>query len=337
VNTNRTCIIAEAGVNHNGSLALAKQLIETAAAAGADFVKFQSFRAEDLVTASAVKADYQKETTGADESQFEMLRRLELSADDHIALIAHCRKVGIEFLSAPFGLEMVDLLRGLGQTTWKIPSGEITNLPYLRKIGALRQTVILSTGMSTLDETAAALAVLRESGTADRQITILHGPTEYPALLDEVNLRAMQTLAAAFPQVRIGYSDHTEGISIAIAAVAMGAAVIEKHFTMDRSLPGPDHRASLTPEMLAAMVKAIREVERALGSKEKKPSPGEVNIRAIVRKSIVAAGDIPAGTRFTAENLTVKRPGTGVSPMLWDRILGTLSRKAYRKDDPIDA
>ncbi len=335
--TNRIFIIAEAGVNHNGSLAAAKTLVEAAATAGADAVKFQSFRAENLVTAGAAKAEYQKVTTGAGENQLEMLRRLELSDGDHVELVAHCRKCGIEFLSTPFDLQMVDLLRGLGQTTWKIPSGEITNLPYLRKIGSLRQTVILSTGMATLEETAAALDVLRTSGTPDGRVTVLHCTTEYPAPLDEVNLLAMQTLAAAFPGVKVGYSDHTGGITIPIAAAALGATLIEKHFTLDKTLPGPDHRASLEPHELAAMVKAVREVERALGSGEKKPTPGELRNRAIARKSIVAARDIPAGTPFSAENLTVKRPGTGVSPMRWDSVLGTRASRNYRKDDLINA
>lgn len=335
--TPHTFIIAEAGVNHNGSLAAAKKLVEAAAAAGVDAVKFQSFRAENLVTATAAKAEYQKETTGTGENQLEMLKRLELSDSDHVELIAHCRKTGIEFLSTPFDLQMVDLLRDLGQTTWKIPSGEITNLPHLRKIGALRQTVILSTGMATLEEIAAALAVLRGSGTPDERITVLHCTTEYPAPPEEVNLRAMQTLATAFPHVRVGYSDHTEGLAIPIAAVALGATLIEKHFTLDKTLPGPDHRASLEPQELTTMVAAIRVVERAMGSGEKKPTPSELRNRAIARKSIVAARDIPADAVFSAENLTCKRPGTGVSPMLWDSILGTRARRDYHTDDLIDA
>ncbi|MCD4822980.1 MAG: N-acetylneuraminate synthase [Phycisphaerae bacterium] len=330
-------IIAEAGVNHNGSLEMAKKLIDVAAAAGADVVKFQSFRAQTLLTQTARKADYQLQTTGDDESQFEMLKKLELTEPMHRELLAHCRASGIEFLSSAFDLDTIDLLRELGLKVWKIPSGEITNLPYLRKIGSLGQEVILSTGMADLEEIGDALDILEAAGTDRRKIIVLHCNTEYPTPMSSVNLRAMQTIAATFPGIRVGYSDHTQGIEVPIAAVAMGAVVVEKHFTLDKTLPGPDHKASLEPDELADIVRAIRNIEQALGDGVKRPSVSELKNKPIARRSIIAARDIVAGEQFTEENLTVKRPGTGISPMRWYETLDRSADRDYRKDELIDA
>ena len=337
MNAKRVTIIAEAGVNHNGSLDLAKRLICAAAEAGADAVKFQTFKTEALVTRSAAKADYQKQATGAAESQFDMLKRLELDEAAHHALVAACRARGIAFLSTAFDFESLDLLVGLGVDVWKIPSGEITNLPFLRRIGGLRQRVILSTGMCALSEIKAARDVLIQSGTNPAEVTLLHCTTEYPAPLEDVNLLALRTLSEAFPESPVGYSDHTQGIEVALAAVALGATVIEKHFTLDRNLPGPDHRASLEPDELAAMVRGIRKITVALGSCDKRPSAGELKNRAVARKSLVARCEIRKGERFTPENLDVKRPGIGVSPMRWDEIIGTTAGRDYRPDELIDA
>lgn len=330
-----TLIIAEAGVNHNGDLARAKQLIDAAAAAGADWVKFQTFCAERLVTTGAKKADYQAENTAADESQFTMLRRLELTRPMHEELIAHCQLRGIRFFSTAFDTQSVDLLVELGMDTFKIPSGEITNLPYLRHIGRYGKPVILSTGMSTLGDIEAALNALERAGTPRSRITVLHCNTEYPTPMADVNLRAMRAIREAFA-VAVGYSDHTLGIEVPIAAVALGAAVIEKHFTMDRGLPGPDHKASLEPDELKAMVQAIRNVEMAMGDGIKRPSPSELKNRPIGRKSIVAARSIASGEIFSGENLTTKRPGTGISPMRWDELLGKSALRPYERDDAID-
>jgi N,N'-diacetyllegionaminate synthase len=331
-------IIAEAGVNHNGSLERAKEMIDVAASAGVDAVKFQTFVAENLVTRTAVKADYQQQATDAAESQFEMLKKLELSLRDFEELKVHCEEQKVDFLSTPFDLVTIDMLVDLGVNKWKLPSGELTNLLYLRKLGALKQEVILSTGMSDLDEVSAAVAVLESSGVPREQLTLLHCNTEYPTPMHDVNLRAMLTLQSAFPGLKgIGYSDHTLGIEVPIAAVAMGAVVIEKHFTLDRTLPGPDHRASLEPDDLKAMVHAIRNIEAALGDGAKEPTESESKNRLIARKSIVAAKNITAGAEFTAENLTVKRPGTGMSPMLWDQLIGTKAPRAYNEDEVIDA
>ena len=305
-----TLVIAEAGVNHDGDLERAKRLIDVAAEAGADLVKFQSFNAEQLVTASAGKAAYQAARSGADESQQAMLRRLQLTSAMHRELQAHCRMRRIGFFSTGFDLQSLDLLAELGLERFKIPSGEITNLPYLRQIGALGKPLILSTGMSTLEEVAAALAALEKAGTPRRYVTVLHCNTEYPTPMPDVNLRAMLTIRDAFG-VEVGYSDHTLGIEVAIAAVALGATVIEKHFTLDRTLPGPDHAASLEPGELAAMVRAIRNIEAALGDGVKQPSASELPNRAHARKSLVAAHAIRRGETFTAANLGVKRPGTG--------------------------
>jgi len=333
--THRTLIIAEAGVNHNGDLDLAKQLINAAADAGADLVKFQTFKANHQATLTAKKADYQRHTTDSTESQHAMLRRLELTEAIHNELIAHCETRNIGFFSTGFDIESVDLLVSLGQECFKIPSGEITNLPYLRHIGQLGKTVILSTGMAMLDEIEAAIEVLEQNGTARTKITVLHCTTEYPSPMIEVNLRAMQSIHEAFG-VAVGYSDHTQGIEVAIAAVAMGATMIEKHFTLDRNLPGPDHKASLEPAELKAMVTAIRNIEIALGDGIKRITQSEAKNKPIARKSLVASRTIKAGQVFTAENLTTKRPGTGISPMRWDEILGRTAIRDFEADELIE-
>lgn len=333
--TQRTLIIAEAGVNHNGDLNLARRLIDAAALAGADFVKFQTFNADRQVTRSAKKADYQAQVTDSDESQYEMLRRLELTEAMHHELIAHCATRNIGFFSTGFDIEGIDLLASLGLDHLKIPSGEITNLPYLRHIGQLGKAVILSTGMATMGEIEAAIDVLEQAGTPRAKLTVLHCTTEYPAPMSEVNLRAMQSIQTAFG-VAVGYSDHTRGIEVAIAAVAMGATMIEKHFTLDRKLPGPDHQASLEPSELTAMVTAIRNIEVALGNGIKRLTPSEARNKPIVRKSIVARRIIKAGETFLAENLAIKRPGTGISPMFWDDVLGKKAIRDFAADELID-
>ena len=330
--TKRTLVIAEAGVNHNGNLELAKQLIDAAAVAGADIVKFQTFNANRLVTSTAQKADYQTRTTGSTETQQEMLRRLELTVEMHHELIAHCAARNIGFFSTGFDIESVDFLVSLGQHYFKIPSGEITNLPYLRHIGHLGKKIILSTGMATLGEIEAAIEALEQAGTPRANLTVLHCTTEYPTPMHDVNLRAMQSIHTAFG-VAVGYSDHTPGIEVAIAAVALGASVIEKHFTLDRTLPGPDHKASLEPEELKAMVAAIRNIELALGDGIKRPSTSEAKNRASARKSLVAAKSIRVGEMFTSENLAVKRPGTGISPMRWDEVLGRKAIRDFNQDE----
>ena len=327
-------IIAEAGINHNGSLDIALQMVDVAAAAGADAVKFQTFKAEKVIAVHAPKANYQRETTDSGESQLEMVRKLELDETAHIRLLTRCQEKGIQFLSTPFGLDSIDLLVRLGLNIFKIPSGEITNLPYLRKLGALNKQIILSTGMANLGEIEDALGVLTDSGTPLENIIVLHCNTEYPTPFEDVNLRAMQTIGHAFG-VTTGYSDHTPGIEVAIAAVAMGAVVIEKHFTLDRNLPGPDHKASLEPDELKAMVLAIRNIEKALGNGIKRPSPSEAKNKTIARKSLVANQPIKIGERFSADNITAKRPGAGISPMRWDEVLGQVAQKDYEKDEPI--
>jgi N-acetylneuraminate synthase len=330
-----TIVIAEAGVNHNGDLGLAFQLVEAAAQAGADVVKFQTFQALELATEQADKAAYQKETSGEAENQLAMLQKLELTSEQHLQLIDHCRACGIEFLSTAFDPVSIDLLASLKLKCWKIPSGEITNLPYLRKVGSLKQPVILSTGMANLGEIEAAIDVLEQAGTTRNQITVLHCTTEYPAPLDEVNLRAMQTIAQSFG-VAVGYSDHTEGIAVPIAAAAMGATVIEKHLTLDNSMEGPDHRASLEPDQFASMVQGIRAIERALGDGIKQPTVSERANLPIVRKSIVASRAIQVGEPFTADNITAKRPGTGISPMHWDALMGRNASRVYSPDELIE-
>jgi N,N'-diacetyllegionaminate synthase len=328
----KTLIIAEAGVNHNGDIKIAKKLIDIAADAGADLVKFQTFNADNVVTQKATKADYQFLTTDDTESQHKMLRGLELTEAMHRELISYCALRNIGFFSTGFDIASIDMLARLGQKLFKIPSGEITNLPYLRHIGRFGQNVILSTGMSNMGEIEAAISALEASGTPRFKITVLHCTTAYPAPLPEVNLRAMQSIQNAF-NVSIGYSDHTLGIEIPIAAVALGATVIEKHFTIDRNLPGPDHKASLEPTELQAMVCAIRNIELALGDGIKRLMPSEVANRDIARKSVVAGSPIAAGEMFTEKNLTTKRPGTGISPMEWDNFLGKKSKEDYSADE----
>jgi len=327
-------IIAEAGVNHNGSLKLAKELIDAAAKSGADAVKFQTFKAENLVSKTAEKADYQKKTTDALESQFDMIKKLELDVDTHKELIAHCQKKDIMFLSTPFDHESINLLVDLGLQIFKIPSGEITNLPYLRHIGALDKKVVLSTGMSNLKEVGDALNILINAGTSKDNITVLHANTMYPTPMEDVNLNAMLTIQREL-DVAIGYSDHTLGIEVDIAAVALGASIIEKHFTLDQSMAGPDHAASLEPKELKSMVLAIRNIEIALGSDEKKPSSSEGLNISVVRKSIVANQEIKQGDLLTEKNISVKRPGNGINPMKWDDIIGSTARKNYNADELI--
>lgn len=331
---NRTLIIAEAGVNHNGDLNLAKRLIDAAAEAGANIVKFQTFSADRLVTRNAKKADYQNQTTDRTESQHEMLRRLELTTEMHKELIAHCAARNIGFFSTGFDIESVDLLVNLGQDHFKIPSGEIANLPYLRHIGQFGKGVIFSTGMATMGEIEAAIDVLEQAGTPRADMTVLHCTTEYPTPMNEVNLRAMQSIHTAFG-VAVGYSDHTSGIEVAIAATALGATVIEKHFTLDRNLPGPDHKASLEPGELKAMVVAIRNIELALGDGIKRLTPSEARNKPVARKSLVASQPIKAGEVFSVQNVTVKRPGTGISPMRWDEVMGQVAQRDYQADDLI--
>jgi len=330
----KTIIIAEAGVNHNGNIELAKKLIDVAAKAGVDYVKFQTFKAELAVSKNTKKAEYQKLTTNAEESQFDMIKKLELDKKAHIELIDYCNKKNIKFISSPFDLESIDLLYELNIPLYKIPSGEITNYPYLKKIAEKKLPVIMSTGMANMKEIEDALGVLLENGLQKTQITILHANTEYPTPMQDVNLKAMLTIKKEF-DVEVGYSDHTNGIEVDIAAAALGARVIEKHFTLDKTMKGPDHKASLEPKELIAMVKAIRNIEVALGSGIKKPSPSETKNIPIARKSIVAKQNIKKGTIFSKENITVKRPGTGISPMRWNDILGQQAIKDFNKDDLI--
>ena len=328
----RVFIIAEAGVNHNGSLSLAKQLIDAAVDAGTDAVKFQTFRAENLVAINARKAEYQKETTGASESQFDMIKKLELSAANYKELMDYCQEKDVVFLSSPFDHESIDVLNRIGLQIFKIPSGEITNLPYLRYIGSLHKQIILSTGMSNLQEIESALNILIDAGTLKDDITVLHANTMYPTPMEDVNLNAMQTIRNTF-SISVGYSDHTLGIEVDIAAVAMGASMIEKHFTLDKDMNGPDHKASLEPKELKAMVLAIRNIEKALGNNKKRASPSEnVNID-IVRKSIVASKCIKKGELLTEKNITTKRPGGGINPMQWDKVIGSFASKRYDADE----
>lgn len=330
----KTYIIAEAGVNHNGSLELAKKLVDIAVDAGADAVKFQTFKAEKLVSKSAQKAAYQKQTTSTDESQYEMIKKLELDENAHRELMRYCNEKQIMFLSTPFDHDSIELLNNFGMPIFKISSGEITNLPYLRHVGRLGKEVILSTGMADLGEVEDALDALMKAGMSKEKITVLHATTEYPCPIDEVNLRAMQTIRTAF-DVKVGYSDHTQGIEVPIAAVAMGACVIEKHFTLDRTMDGPDHKASLEPEELKAMVQAIRHIDLAMGNGIKKPSKSEAKNIDIARKSIVASRRIKIGESFSAENMTIKRPGNGINPMRWDEMIGQVAQKNYQSDDLI--
>jgi N,N'-diacetyllegionaminate synthase len=331
----KTLIIAEAGVNHNGDMELARQLIAIAADCGADLVKFQTFIANKIISQSAPKANYQKDTTDPDESQLEMVRRLELTKDNHLELMAECKQKGIGFFSTAFDSESFDLLEELGIDYVKVPSGELTNLPYLRYVTRFGKPILLSTGMANLGEIEAAIDVIEEAGTTRDKITVLHCTTEYPTPMEDVNLLAMVNIGKALG-VKVGYSDHTTGIEVPIAAVALGATVIEKHFTLDRGLPGPDHRASLEPAELKAMVSAIRNIERALGDGIKRPSPSELKNKPIARKSLVAARAINVGETFSPDNLTAKRPGTGVSPMCWDQVIGRQAPRDFASDELIE-
>ncbi|MCG3658941.1 N-acetylneuraminate synthase [Aliarcobacter butzleri] len=331
---NKVFIIAEAGVNHNGSIELAKKLIDVASESGVDAVKFQTFKAENLVSKNAQKADYQKQTTDKNESQFDMIKKLELDVDTHKELMLYCKTKNIMFLSTPFDHDSIDLLSNLGLEIFKIPSGEITNLPYLRHIGKLDKKVILSTGMADIGEIEDALDVLITCGTKKENIIVLHANTMYPTPMEDVNLKAMVTIGNTF-DIAFGYSDHTLGIEVDIAAVAMGACCIEKHFTLDKTMEGPDHKASLEPDELKVMVKAIRNIEKALGSYVKKPSKSEIPNMKIGRKSIVAKIDIKKGEILSENNIAIKRPGNGISPMRWDEIIGTISTKDYKEDDLI--
>ncbi len=330
-----TIIIAEAGVNHNGDIALARQMIVAARDAGADYVKFQTAIPERVISTFAPKAEYQKETTGDGESQLEMCKAIHLPLETYAGLAELCRREGIGFLSTPFDSPSIDTLAPLGMDYWKIPSGEVTNLPYLRHIARCRGDVIMSTGMSSLVEVDAALNVLSDNGIGRERVILLHCNTQYPTPMADVNLRAMDTLATLGVKA-VGYSDHTRGIEVPIAAVAQGAAVIEKHFTLDRTLPGPDHQASLTPDELKAMCTAIRNVELALGSADKRPSPSETPNIAIARRSIVAARPISAGQLLDESNLDVKRPAGGISPMLWDSVVGTRAKRDFKADEMIE-
>lgn len=327
-------IIAEAGVNHNGSMEMAEQLIDAAAFAGVDYVKFQTFKTEKLVTKEAKQAEYQHRNA-ADDSQYAMLKKLELSEAQHEELIAYCKEKGVKFLSTAFDMESVEYLHSLKLGLWKIPSGEITNYPYLKAIALYGEPVILSTGMCEMVDVQNAVDVLCKNGLKKEQITVLHCNTEYPTPIQDVNLRAMQEIKDAIG-VKVGYSDHTQGIEVPIAAVALGAEVIEKHFTLDRTLSGPDHKASLEPNELKAMVDAIRNIEQALGDGQKHVSESERKNMAIARKSIVAARDIKQGEALTEGNLCVKRPGNGISPMRWEEVIGTRAVRDFKADELIE-
>lgn len=332
----KTLIIAEAGVNHNGDMGLAKELIAAAADAGADLVKFQTFIAANIISCHAPKAEYQKGATDPQESQQEMVRELELTPGNHLELIDECKKLGIGFFSTAFDKDSIDLLEELGGSDIvKVPSGELTNLPYLRYLTRRGQQVLLSTGMANLGEIEAAIDVVEQSGTPREKITVLHCTTEYPAPMEDVNLLAMVNIGKAFG-VKVGYSDHTPGIEVPIVAVALGATVIEKHFTLDRNLPGPDHRASLEPSELKAMVQGIRNIEKALGDGIKRPSLSELKNKPVARKSIVASRPIKAGEAFSEDNLMAKRPGTGISPMRWDDVIGRTANRDFNEDELIE-
>ena len=328
----KTMVIAEAGVNHNGDLGQAKKLIEVAANSGADFVKFQTFNADRLVTKKVRKARYQMQNSQYSESQFEMLKSLELSETMHSELIEESRVQGIGFISTAFDIESANMLLSLGQNIFKIPSGEITNLPYLRHIGSFSKRVILSTGMSNLQEVKDALELLEAAGTSKSQVTVLHCTSAYPAPVVDVNLLAMRTMKEAL-NVEVGYSDHTLGIEVSIAAVALGASVIEKHFTLDRNLPGPDHKASLEPDELNSLVNQIRNIEKVLGDGVKRPMPSELENIDLIRKSIVAKCSIRQGEIFSESNLSVKRPGTGISPLFYKKLIGKKSMRNFNKND----
>lgn len=332
----RTLIIAEAGVNHNGSIELAKQLVDKAAVAGADYIKFQTFRTENLVAKTACLASYQKKNISAsDDSQFQMLKKLELTPAQHEELIDYCKKKGIRFFSTAFDLDSIDYLHSLDLGLWKIPSGEVTNYPFLKRMAGFNQKTILSTGMCSIQDVRNAVEALYKNGLSKENLILLHCNTEYPTPFEDVNLKAMDTLKKEFG-VEVGYSDHTRGIEIPIAAVALGATVIEKHFTLDRNMEGPDHKASLEPEELKAMVSAIRNIEQALGDGEKRVTESEKGNIAVARKSIVAARYIRKGEIFDENNLTVKRPGTGLSPMHWEEVLGHTAKRDFNEEDLIE-
>ena len=331
----KTLIIAEAGVNHNGDLEIAKSLIEVAKNAGADFVKFQTFKANELVTKKAPKARYQVEVSDTGETQFEMLKNLELSEMMHRELIEKSKEQGIGFISTAFDNESASMLFSMGQSIFKVPSGEITNLPYLRHVGNFQKRVILSTGMSNLQEIGDAIKELEAAGTPKSQITVLHCTSAYPAPVTDVNLLAMRTIRENL-DVAVGYSDHTLGTEVSIAAVALGASIIEKHFTLDRNLPGPDHKASLEPNELNLLVSQIRSIEKALGDGVKRPMPSEIENIDVARRSIVAKYPIYKGDVFSSSNLAVKRPGTGISPMDWDRLIGSKASRDFETDELID-
>lgn len=329
----RVKIIAEAGVNHNGDIILAKKMVDVAKETGADYIKFQTFIPENLVSKHAKKAEYQKITTISDESQLQMLRKLTLSGNEFIELADYCKSISIGFISTPFDIASVNFLRSFNMDFWKLPSGEITNLPYLVKIAKTECPIILSTGMSNLDEIDAALNVLKSNGAG--KITLLHCNTQYPTPMEDVNLNAMLTLKDRY-QCDVGYSDHTPGIEVPIAAVALGATVIEKHFTLDHDMEGPDHKASLEPCVLKSMVSAIRNIEKALGTGIKEASPSETENKDIARKSIVASKKIKKGEQFTENNITTKRPGSGISPMKWYNVIGTVAKRDFQEDELIE-
>jgi N-acetylneuraminate synthase len=332
---NKVIIIAEAGVNHNGNYDLAKRMVNAAKEAGADYIKFQTAVPELVISKFAEKAEYQKENTGDGQSQLEMCKKIHLSLSDYKPLKAYCDEVGIKFLSTPFDLVSIDVLTELNMDFFKIPSGEITNLPYLRKIAQTGIPVIISTGMSIIEEIHDALNILYDNGLSKEKITILHANTEYPTSMEDVNLNAMKTIADEFG-VNVGYSDHTLGIEVPVAAVALGATVIEKHFTLDKNMDGPDQKASLEPQELTLMVQSIRNIESALGNGAKEVSKSESKNIVIARKSIVASQYIKKGYIFTEENITVKRPGNGISPMLWDEIIGKTAVRDFNEDELIE-
>ena len=333
----KTLIIAEAGVNHNGSIELAKKLVEKAKEAGVDYIKFQTFKASKLVTKAAKQAEYQKKNIGKEgDSQYQMLKKLELSPEEHQILIDYCKELGVKFFSTAFDFDSIDYLHSLNLGLWKIPSGEVTNYPFLKRIAAFNESTILSTGMCDMVDVRAAVDALYKNGLSKENLIVLHCNTEYPTPFEDVNLKAMNALRKEFG-VEVGYSDHTKGIEVPIAAVALGASVIEKHFTLDRTLPGPDHKASLEPDELKAMVSAIRNIEKAVsGDGTKHVSESEQKNIAIARKSIVAACDINVGESFTEENLTVKRPGSGISPMRWEEVLGQKAKRDFNEDELIE-
>lgn len=332
---NRCIIIAEAGVNHNGSIELAKRLVDAAADAGVDYVKFQTFKTENLVTGTARQAEYQKQNAAEEgDSQFAMLKKLELSEADHYELIEYCREKGVKFLSTPFDLDSIDFLHSLNLDLWKIPSGEISNYPYLRRIAGFNGRVVMSTGMCEPQDVEAAIEVLRSNGQDMSRVTLLHCNTQYPTPMEDVNLRAMESLRQWSQSV--GFSDHTPGIEIPVAAAALGAEVIEKHFTLSKDLPGPDHKASLEPHELKEMVRMIRNVELAMGSADKHVTPSEAANREVARKSIVALRPIRKGERLDETNIGCKRPGSGISPMRWPEVEGTAAIRDFEPDELIE-